>query len=273
MVRWLIAAVRLIHPAPAAAVTLLTGAMAAILARQVGVVDPTVIALVLASVGGSQIFTGATNDLADQARDVALRPDKPIVSGALSPSAALWIASFGLGLQVFTGSRLGIGPLVLGLVATGSALVYNAWLSRTPWSVVPYLVSFGLLPAWVGLAVGVPLEQMAPACVLAATFAAAAHLANTLRDFETDAAVGSRCLTQVLGEERARLLAVGLAGAVAIAVAAIFLVAGELNPLSALLGFVGLLAIGQGAGDARRLWPGMLVAAVVWTVAWALVGV
>jgi 4-hydroxybenzoate polyprenyltransferase len=271
MIGWLVAAVRLIHPAPTLAVTVLSGALAAILASQSGVaIESGTVALVTAGVLGSQIFTGATNDLADQARDAALRPDKPLVSGALSPSAALWIASAGLALQVVASVQLGIGPLVIGLVATGSALVYNAWLSRTPWSVVPYLVSFGLLPGWIGLSVGVPLERVAPAMVLGAVFAAAAHLANTLRDFEADAAIGSRCLTQVLGEQRARTVAVALAGGVALAVAAIFLADGSLSPVSAALGVVGLGAIGWGALDAQRLWPGMLVAAVAWTVAWAL---
>jgi len=36
------------------------------------------------------------------------------------------------------------------------------------------------------------------------------------------------------------------------------------------IGLAGLAAIAQGAGNAQRLWYGMLVAAVLWTVAWAL---
>jgi 4-hydroxybenzoate polyprenyltransferase len=271
MFRWLVGAVQLIHPAPALAVTFLSAALAAILASQLdSSPDAWLLALITLSVFGSQVVTGATNDLADMSRDVALRPNKPLVSGDLSPSAALWIASTGLALHAVTGWQLGVQPFVLGLIATGSALVYNIWLSRTPLSVVPYIVSFGILPAWIGLAVGAPLERVAPAVVLGAIFAAAAHLANTLRDFESDAAIGSRCLTQVLGERRARYLAVGLAGGVALAVAIIFLTTGELRPASAALGVVGLLAIAQGAGDAKRLWPGMLVAAVAWTAAWGL---
>ena len=271
MVRGLIGAVRLIHPAPALAVTLLSAALAAILAEQLAApMDSGLLVLITLSVLGSQVVTGATNDLADMSRDVALRPDKPLVAGDLSPSTALWIASAGLALHAVTGWQLGVAPFVLGLVATGSALVYNVWLSRTPASVIPYIVSFGILPAWIGLAVGAPFERVGPAVVLGSIFAAAAHLANTLRDFESDASIGSRCLAQVLGERRARFLAVGLAGGVALVVAIIFLTAGELRPASATLGLVGLVAIGQGAGDARRLWPGMLVAAVAWTAAWAL---
>jgi len=36
------------------------------------------------------------------------------------------------------------------------------------------------------------------------------------------------------------------------------------------LGVIGLAAVAQGAGSAQRLWYGMLVAALCWTVAWAL---
>lgn len=264
------AAVRLIHPAPAVAVTALSGALALILARETGAVDQAAVALTTAAVGGSQVFTGATNDLADQARDASLRADKPLPTSELSASAALWIAAAGLALQVAASGRLGTAPLVLGLAASASALTYNLWLSRTPLSVVPYLVSFGLLPLWVASGVGVPFERVAPAVVLVAPFAAAAHLANTVRDFDADAAVGSRCLAQVLGRRRAHLGALAMALGVGLTAGIGLLAGGGLTPVSVVLGVLGLLAILRGARDADRLWQGILAAAVFWTVAWAL---
>jgi 1,4-dihydroxy-2-naphthoate octaprenyltransferase len=155
-------------------------------------------------------------------------------------------------------------------VASASALAYNLWLSRTPLSVVPYLVSFGVLPVWVASGVGVPLERVAPAVVLVAPFAAAAHLANTVRDFEADAAVGSRCLAQVLGRRTAHRVAFSLALGVGVAAAIGLVVAGGFGPVSVVLGVLGLLAILRGANDEDRLWQGVLAAAVFWTVAWAL---
>jgi 4-hydroxybenzoate polyprenyltransferase len=265
------AAVRLIHPAPALAVTALSGALALILAREgAGPVDGAAVALTTAAVAGSQVFTGATNDLADQARDASLRLEKPLPSGDISASAALWIAAAGLAVQVAASGRLGTLPLVLGLAATGSALAYNLWLSRTPLSVVPYLVSFGILPLWVASAVGAPLERVAPAVVLVAPFAAAAHLENTIRDFDADAAVGSRSLAQVLGREMAHRVAIVLALGVGLVAGVALALGGQLNAVSLVLGVLGLLAIFRGANDPRRLWQGLLAAAVLWTVAWAL---
>ncbi len=265
------AAVRVIHPAPALAVTLLSAALGAILLAQAnGSLDPRWIATV-AAVGGSQVFTGATNDLVDRARDQATgRTSKPLAAGDLSPEGALWVASAGLALQLAASLQLGTLPLMLGAAATLSALAYNLWLSRTPLSVVPYLVSFAILPLWVAAGVGVELGRVAPAVPLIAPFAAAAHLVNLARDFEIDRETGSRNLVQVIGQARAIWLAWGAAMAVGIGVGLALTLAGRTSALALLLGLAGLLAVAQGIGDARRLWYGILLAAVAWTAAWAL---
>jgi 4-hydroxybenzoate polyprenyltransferase len=265
------AGVRLIHPAPSAAVILLTAALGAILLVQADRALDATWAWAVAAVAGSQIFVGATNDLVDRARDEAAgRLAKPLAGGDLSPGAAVWIASAGLGLQLAASLQLGTAPLLFGLVATLSAVVYNLWLSRTPWSVVPYLVSFGVLPLWVATGVGVPIERVAIAPLLVAPFAAAAHLANVLRDFEADAALGSRNLAQVLGRRAAHLLAWSLAMAVGLGVGAALAVGGSATLVALAPGIIGLAAVAQGIRGPDRLWVGMLVAAVAWTAAWAL---
>jgi 4-hydroxybenzoate polyprenyltransferase len=266
------AALRLIHPAPAGAVVALSAALGAILATQAGLPIDEHWALIVLAVAGSQVFTGATNDIADRVRDAAGRPEKPIPAGELSLNAAAWIASIGLAVQLAASWRVGTLALGLGVVASGSALAYNVALSRTPFSAIPYLVSFGLLPAWIAAGVGVPLERVLPAIPLVAPFAVAAHLANTLRDFDADATGGSRSLAQVLGRQASRGLAAGLALAVGLGVGGALLIGGRTGPVSAGagLGLVGLLAIVLGARSQRRLWYGILVAAVSWTAAWAL---
>lgn len=265
------AAVRLVHPAPTAAVVALSGALGAILLAQAGRSVDASWAWTIASVAGSQVFVGATNDLVDRARDEAAgRLSKPLAAGDLSPGAAVWIASAGLGLQLAASLQIGTAALGWGLLAVLSALVYNIWLSRTPWSVVPYLISFGVLPLWVAAGVGVPIERVAVAPLLVAPFAAAAHLANVQRDFEADAALGSRNLAQVVGRRPAHVLAWGLAMAVGVGVGVALAIGASATPVALVPGIIGLAAVAQGWRSSERLWIGMLVAAVAWTAAWAL---
>lgn len=265
------AAVRLVHPGPTAAVVALSAALGAILLGQSGEspLSPR-LGLTVVAVLGSQILTGALNDWADRRRDAVAQRTKPIPAGEISPRRALSIGLGGLAIQLGASIPLGPAPLALGAAASASAVAYNLWLSRTPASFVPYLVSFGLLPLWVATGVGAPIERVAAAPWLVGPFAVAAHLANTLRDFEIDALVGSRNLAQVLGQRTGFRLAWGLAVAVGLGAGLALAIGEGVAVIPASLGVGGLVAVVQGLAGPRRLWAGMLVAAVLWTAAWAL---
>jgi 4-hydroxybenzoate polyprenyltransferase len=263
------AALRLIHPAPAVAVTLASAVLGLILADGAEAAGPRLWLTVLA-VAGSQVFTGATNDLADMERDIASgRSEKPLVSGALTLDTALWIASAGLGVQLAASVSLGWLPLALGIIAVAGAVLYNLALSRTPYSPIPYLVSFGVLPLWIASGVGVGLERVLPAVPPAALLAVAAHLANILRDFDADATTDSRSLAQVIGRGWTRTLAVASAVAAGVAVGLVLLARGP-SPGEAVLWAIGLGSVVAGARRERDLWYTLLVAAVAWTAAWAM---
>jgi 4-hydroxybenzoate polyprenyltransferase len=263
--------IRLVHPAPALTVVALSAALGAIVAAQAGAqpFSPRW-ALTTLAVAGSQILTGALNDWADRERDAVVQPTKPIPSGAVPPRVALWVVAFGALLQLTASAPLGWVTLALGAAASASAVTYDLWLSRTPFSVVPYLVSFGILPLWVAAGVGVPLDRVAAASLLVGPFAAAAHLANTLRDFDADERMGSRNLAQVLGRGATRTVAVTLAIAVGLRVGGVLVLGGQAPPPAIAMGALGLAALVPGVASVRWLWPGMLVAAGCWTVAWAL---
>ena len=69
------------------------------------------------------------------------------------------------------------------------AWAYNAGLSRTVWSWVPYALAFGFVPPFLTFG----LDGSAPPWWLVAVFAiigVSAHLANALRDVESDRAAG-----------------------------------------------------------------------------------
>jgi 4-hydroxybenzoate polyprenyltransferase len=266
----MLAAVRLVHPAPALAVTLLTAVLGAVLLQQAGQPPSWRLVLTVLAVAGSQLFTGATNDLADEARDRASgRHEKPLPAGAMSRAGAWTVAAVGLGLQLVASIPLGPVPLLLGLVAVGSAAAYNAVLSRTPLSPLPYVVSFGLLPLWIATGIGVDPARVLGAVPLGAVFAAAAHLANTLRDFDADAGGGSGSLAQLIGRRATRALAVGCLLAVGIGVGVALVVRGA-GVASLSLGAAGLVVVAVGSLRERWLWYAILLAAVAWTAAWAL---
>jgi 4-hydroxybenzoate polyprenyltransferase len=269
-VRGLVGLARLVHPAPTVAVVSLSAALGWILLAEAGRPPNARLALTVVAVLGSQVLTGALNDWADRSRDGHAQPSKPIPSGLVAPGAALGLVAVGAGLQLAASVPLGWLALALGAAASASAVAYNLWLSRTPLSVVPYLVSFGILPLWVAAGVDVPIERVALTPLLVGPFAAAAHLANTLRDFDADAHLGSRNLAQVLGARRAFMLAWSLAMAVGIGVGGAFVVAGNVDVATVTLGGAGLIAVAQGIAGPHRLWVGILVAAVSWTASWAL---
>ena len=265
------ALIRLIHPAPTIAVVTLAGALAAILSVQAGASawGPRVV-LVTVSVLGSQVLTGALNDWADRGRDSLVQPTKPIPAGRVRPETALALAAAGLAVQVAASLPLGPVPLLLGLLASASAVAYNLRLSRGAASFLPYLVSFGLLPVWIAAGVGAPLERVAAAPLLLGPFAVAAHLANTVRDFDADARIGSGNLAQRLGRRTAFVVAWGLAMGTGIGVGTAFFIGGGIDAAGLVLGAIGIAAVAQGILGPARLWGGMLVAAVCWTAAWAL---
>lgn len=269
-VRQLPAAVRLIHPAPAFAVIAVSAALALILAAQAGIPFDARLPLIVVSVAASQVATGALNDWADRHRDRRVRPEKPIPAGETTPAVALALGLGGLAVQFLTSALLGPLTLLLAAAVSISAQGYNFVFSRTPLSVLPYLISFGLLPAWIASGIGVPVDRVVTASLLVMPFAAAAHLVNALQDHETDARERSRNLSQVLGRRASRLVAASLALGVGIAVAAAFALSGRLHFVGVMLGLLGIVSVAQGIGDERRLWYGMLVAALLWTVGWAI---
>jgi protoheme IX farnesyltransferase len=206
MSRWSRALVRASHPEPAVAVTAVT----ALLAWGVGH-GPGGIVRVAAAVFASQLAIGWVNDWLDADRDRAAgRTDKPVATGAIGRRT---VGIFGLAataacvvLSIFLGWPAG-GLMV---AALGSALLYDWPLKLTPFSVVPYAVSFGLLPA---IVVTARPGSPAPAAWLVAAGAllgAGAHFANALPDLDEDDRTGVRGLPQRLGRTGSVLAAAAL---------------------------------------------------------------
>jgi heme o synthase len=197
--------VRACHPEPTAAVTAVSAALAAAVGR--GVAGTVAVA---AAVLAGQLSIGWMNDLLDRDRDVlTARPDKPVAVGTLAPAvirAAMVVAAAAVvPLSLLSGWLAGS----LHLAAVASAWAYNLGVKATPLSVLPYAVSFGLLPAFV--TAGLPGRPVVGWLVAAgALLGAGAHFANVLPDIEDDLRTGVRGLPHRLGAGGSRLAAAAL---------------------------------------------------------------
>jgi 4-hydroxybenzoate polyprenyltransferase len=194
------------HPEPGAAVTV---AMT-LLAIGVGHRGWSIVG-VSAAVAATQLAVGWVNDWLDADRDrIARRWDKPVASGAVSRRtvgiagliSALAIPVLGLPF----GAKATICITLVGIFA----LLYDWPLKSTPLSVVPYLVAFGLLPAFV--VVALPGHPTPPAWLVAAgaLLGGGAHFANVLPDLADDAATGVRGLPHRIGAAWSQVAAASL---------------------------------------------------------------
>lgn len=191
----LLALVMSTHPGPGAAVTVI----AVVLGIGIGL-EPWRIALLGLAFAANQASVGWSNDWIDADRDRAVgRSDKPVARGSISVGAVRAAAIVGFVLAVLLTVPLGWRATLAHTVFIASAWAYNARLKSTPLSVLPYVVSFGLLPAVVTMSAREPTGAAPWALGLGALLGVAAHFANVLPDLDDDKATGVRGLPHRLG--------------------------------------------------------------------------
>ena len=201
--------------------TLFVGALALTAGRA-----PLRAVLMTFAVFNGQLFVGWTNDLLDSRLDAAAgRADKPLATLQV-PRAQVRRAAV-VGAVLVVPLSLTAGPLAgaAHLLAVVSATAYNLGLKRTPFSVLPYAIAFGLVPAFVTL--GPPITHLPPlwATAAGALMGAGAHFTQSLTDIDRERRAGIRGLPQVLGER-----ASAAAGASLMAVAAVLIAIGPGHP-------------------------------------------
>lgn len=183
------------HPGPSVAVS----GIAVVLGAGLGLDPLRCVILGLAFLLG-QFSVGLSNDWIDAERDRAVgRADKPVALGLVGRravrTAAFATAAAGIVLT------LPLGPLatLAHTVFIVSAWTYNLGLKNTPVSVLPYIVSFGLLPMVVALARPEPAAAAPWALALGALLGVAAHFANVLPDLDDDSRTGIAGLPHRIG--------------------------------------------------------------------------
>lgn len=218
------------HPLPALAVTVVAAALAITTGRSAG----GVVAVASAVLAG-QLSVGWLNDLLDAGRDARVgRRDKPVASGAVSPKLVAIATIVAAGAAVLLSLLSGVDATLVHVVMLCSAWAYDFGLKATAFSVVPYAVSFGLLPAFVTL--GGPGGRWAPLWLVlaAAVLGSAAHFANVIPDLEDDAATGVRGLPHRVG----KAASAGVAAALAV-ITGVVLAVGPPGPVT----MAGLVAV------------------------------
>jgi 4-hydroxybenzoate polyprenyltransferase len=150
----------------------------------------------------TQLSISTLNDWADRTRDAAAGRPKPLVIGHLPPAVALGLAIlFALGAlpaALFFGSPAG---LVL-LVGFAAGWAYDLWLKPTALSFLPFAIAFPLLPTWVGIVAGRHFTDFFALIAGGAFLAVAVHLADSLPDLRSDAAIGVHSLAVTLGFDK-----------------------------------------------------------------------
>ena len=188
------ALIRASHFQPTIAVTAVTTALAVSVGRGAGAW------WVMLAVLSGQLSVGWSNDYLDRERDAqSQRIDKPIVAQQITASlvgvCAVVAVSVCIPFSMFSGWRAG----AVHLVAVFLAWVYNMKLKSTIASAVPYLVAFGLLPAFVTLGLTGHPWPLPWAMAAASLLGLGAHFVNVLPDLEADRATGVNGLPHRLG--------------------------------------------------------------------------
>jgi 4-hydroxybenzoate polyprenyltransferase len=148
----------------------------------------------------NQASVGLSNDWIDAERDRAVgRTDKPVALGLISASSVRAAAFVCVALSLALTAPLGWQATIAQLVFIASAWAYNAALKNTWVSVLPYVVSFGLLPMVATLARPHPAIAAWWALALGAMLGIAAHFANVLPDLDDDARTGVAGLPHRIG--------------------------------------------------------------------------
>ncbi|MCT2583124.1 UbiA family prenyltransferase [Actinophytocola gossypii] len=245
------------HPLPGLVVTVVAAGLAVTAGH-----SPGGVAGVTVAVFAGQLSVGWLNDVVDADRDAVVgRTDKPVAAGRVGRRA--------VGRGVVVAAVLAVGlSLLSGVPATAahvgallSAWAYDLGVKATAWSIVPYAVSFGLLPAFatIGATGHWPPWWIT---VGAAVLGSAAHVANVLPDIDDDTATGVVGLPHRIGATASRFLAAAL-----VLAASVVLVAGPPGAASA-LGIAALvvacLVVGGGLVARRRAaFHAVLVVAVL----------
>jgi 4-hydroxybenzoate polyprenyltransferase len=196
--------VEMTHPRAVMVFTLSSLLVAVVLVRGFPPLSHTV--ALLFAMACVQIAIGVLNEYYDRDLDAVAKPERAIPSGVISAACAYWIGWLALVLGLSAAATLGWWSLVVLTLGAALGIVYSAWLKRSLFSWLPYVLAYPLVPLWVCVSV----DKFTPALLLlyplGLPFCFGIHLCNQLRDFDDDARQEMPSLVQYLGKATASRL-------------------------------------------------------------------
>jgi 4-hydroxybenzoate polyprenyltransferase len=199
----------LLHPLPSVLTTVAAMAFAWIFGIGPGNPRFWLIAAIMLLV---QFSISALNEWADAALDRHAGRRRPIPMGLVRPGTALGVAVV-CAVAAFAVCVLGdLGTVGLLLVGAGAACgwAYDLWLKPSPLSFLPFAIAFPLMPFWIGILAGRPLNSLAVLFLGGVPLATAIHLADAIPDRDRDRTAGLTTLAVALGRPGAEFVAAGL---------------------------------------------------------------
>jgi 4-hydroxybenzoate polyprenyltransferase len=230
--RTLVALARSSHPEPVVLVTTVSGVLAAIAGRGLGTV------WVVFAVLAGQLFVGWSNDYFDRKRDRdSGRSDKPLAQDVIQPNAVAAAAVIAGVVAIPLSLASGLAAALVHYVGILSATAYNLGVKATVFSVLPYVLSFSLLPAFVTLGLAPSHWPPAWAMVAASLIGVGGHFAQARPDVARDRRQRVLGLPQLVGDRASAVLA-----ALFLAAGSVTIAAGTRNalPLLAILPALGV---------------------------------
>lgn len=195
---------RIVHPFPTVMNALATAALSE-LATHGRAPALTVLRLSLTMLT-IQSAIGVVNDLRDYELDQLSKVSKPLISGAITTSAARALAGAALVVAALLAAGFGAVVWLLAMLGLSCGLAYDLWLKRTPWSALPYALALPLLPIWVWVATGRFTPALLSLIPLGLLLGVSLQLANSLTDYDQDEQARVRGLAHLLGKRRALIL-------------------------------------------------------------------
>ena len=163
--------------------------------------------LVGLAVLAQQFSVGLSNDWLDAGRDTAVkRRDKPVAQGMVSLALVRTASIIAALVALAFAYALGAAAFMLMLPMLAIGWAYNLGLKANIFSVVPYILGFGILPAFVTLSSQEPALPPVWMMIVAGLFGVAAHFANTLPDLLADKQTGVKALPHILGQRASALV-------------------------------------------------------------------